>query len=725
MKRTIRRTLALLLVGAALSTATALPAAALWNFTPSGSAIVRAAPPLTVTGGTQGRNYTFDTATNVLTLLKGDLTVTSTGTDPADAAIRVAEGYTGTLTLEDLQLNCTTGPAFALEPGATLELDLTGDSTLQSAKGYAGLYLPEGADLTIHGPGSLTATGGRGAAGIGGNAQDPTASGTNTADPGSLTVNSGTVSAWGGPGVADIGGGSGCTHHGTFSTGSQGSSILYADTIGDNDDTSLWSGLFVSNSIASVYGSVTLSQDLALTQSLFLNPGATLTVKGTVRVPAGLNNNGTLTVAKGATLELGGSYTSGVASRLDNGGTLTFQGSDFQLVTGAVAENTGTMTLTGAALTNGGTLDNQGSLALTDGTLDNRGTLTNTGTLVLTDTESTNGGTLTQDGTLELDNALLTLEEPGSLTGTGTFLLAHDGRVAGDLPATFATEYRLFLDGNGGTVTPASVITRQGVVASLPTPTRKGYTFDGWFTETEGGTPVTEDTVFSASATLYAHWHLTPTPTPTPSPTPSPTPVVTPAPTPVSTPVPTPSPTPKPTPLEMHTLHFNTMGGLPLEDVRFGLGAPVELWPYTPVRVGYLFAGWYADEALTQPVSTIVLVKDTTIYAKWNVDPTVAAAQSGSSSGKGSGSGSKGSGTAKATPTPEPTATPTPTPTPEPTPEPTQRPIPTVPPNEEDQEGGFPVLPVAGGAAALAVLTGVAVAVSRKKSGGSGRYHRR
>ena len=124
----------------------------------------------------------------------------------------------------------------------------------------------------------------------------------------------------------------------------------------------------------------------------------------------------------------------------------------------------------------------------------------------------------------------------------------------------------------------------------------------------------------------------------------------------------TPTPTPAPTPLEQHALHFNTMGGLPLADVIRGLGAPVELWPYTPVRPGYLFMGWYADEALTQPVGTIVLVEDTTIYAKWAADP--AAVQSGSGSGGGTGGGS-GSGS-KATPTPTPTPTPSPTPTPTP-----------------------------------------------------------
>ena len=168
--------------------------------------------------------------------------------------------------------------------------------------------------------------------------------------------------------------------------------------------------------------------------------------------------------------------------------------------------------------------------------------------------------------------------------------------------------------------------------------------------------------------------------------------------------------TPAPTPLEIHTLHFDTNGGLPLEDVKFGLGAPVELWPYTPVRSGYLFQGWYSDQALTKAVSTIVLVKDTTIYAKWAPDPA-ATAQSGSTgSGSGSGSGSSGgkggSGTTiTVTPAPTATATPTPEPTVTPTPEPTATPEATTPPEDTDK-GSFPVVPVAAGAVILLVLVG-------------------
>ena len=178
----------------------------------------------------------------------------------------------------------------------------------------------------------------------------------------------------------------------------------------------------------------------------------------------------------------------------------------------------------------------------------------------------------------------------------------------------------------------------------------------------------------------------------------------------VQAPASTPAPTPEPPRI---LLHFNTMGGLPLGDVSFGQGAPVELWPYTPVRPGYLFQGWYKDQALTQPVTKIVLVDETTLYAKWAVDPAAQAASSGSgsgsSSGKGSGSGGSGS---KATPTPSPTPTPkpteTPTPTPSPTPEVTPTPdatlSPTPAPEADAGTGSFPVVPVAVGAGILILL---------------------
>ena len=69
-----------------------------------------------------------------------------------------------------------------------------------------------------------------------------------------------------------------------------------------------------------------------------------------------------------------------------------------------------------------------------------------------------------------------------------------------------APTYTVTLHANGGSVSPASVTTgADGKLASLPTPTRSSYSFNGWYTEKNGGTKVTTDTVFSANTTVYAH----------------------------------------------------------------------------------------------------------------------------------------------------------------------------------------------------------------------------
>ena len=69
------------------------------------------------------------------------------------------------------------------------------------------------------------------------------------------------------------------------------------------------------------------------------------------------------------------------------------------------------------------------------------------------------------------------------------------------------------LNANGGKVSPASkVVTCGKTYGTLPTPTRTGYDFDGWYTQKTGGTKVDDNTTVTTAAnhTLYAHWHLTP-----------------------------------------------------------------------------------------------------------------------------------------------------------------------------------------------------------------------
>lgn len=63
-------------------------------------------------------------------------------------------------------------------------------------------------------------------------------------------------------------------------------------------------------------------------------------------------------------------------------------------------------------------------------------------------------------------------------------------------------------NGNGGTAsTTSQSYTAYGTYGSLPTATRTGYTFTGWWTAASGGTQVTTSSIVPASeTTLYAHW---------------------------------------------------------------------------------------------------------------------------------------------------------------------------------------------------------------------------
>lgn len=72
--------------------------------------------------------------------------------------------------------------------------------------------------------------------------------------------------------------------------------------------------------------------------------------------------------------------------------------------------------------------------------------------------------------------------------------------------------YTITFDSNGGNniATVLTVTYDKTYGDTLPTPTKEGYSFDGWFTEKTGGTQVTSTTRvdISENATLYAHWSL-------------------------------------------------------------------------------------------------------------------------------------------------------------------------------------------------------------------------
>ena len=70
--------------------------------------------------------------------------------------------------------------------------------------------------------------------------------------------------------------------------------------------------------------------------------------------------------------------------------------------------------------------------------------------------------------------------------------------------------YTVTFDGNGGVPSFIRMDTIDQKLSELPTATHSGrYSFDGWYTEKNGGTKITTATLFDKDTTVYAHWTYT------------------------------------------------------------------------------------------------------------------------------------------------------------------------------------------------------------------------
>lgn len=145
-----------------------------------------------------------------------------------------------------------------------------------------------------------------------------------------------------------------------------------------------------------------------------------------------------------------------------------------------------------------------------------------------------------------------------------------------------AASYNLYYDANGGSVSPSSkLVTYNSTYGTLATPTRSGYTFNGWFTATSGGSQITSSTTYSTASdsTIYAQWTA-----------------------------------------NTYTLTYNANGGLVSPASKTVTYNSTYGTLPTPTRVGYTFNGWFtASTGGTQITSsnTYVTAGDSTIYAQW------------------------------------------------------------------------------------------------------------
>ena len=74
--------------------------------------------------------------------------------------------------------------------------------------------------------------------------------------------------------------------------------------------------------------------------------------------------------------------------------------------------------------------------------------------------------------------------------------------------AQWAKQYTLTFDPNGGNITTQSKkVGNKKAYGALPTPTRPGYVFNGWYTSKTGGTKVSSTTKMPSKNTIvYAQW---------------------------------------------------------------------------------------------------------------------------------------------------------------------------------------------------------------------------
>ena len=122
--------------------------------------------------------------------------------------------------------------------------------------------------------------------------------------------------------------------------------------------------------------------------------------------------------------------------------------------------------------------------------------------------------------------------------------------------------YSVSFDANGGDVFTMFVNYYDEEIEYLPTTEREGYTFDGWWTEREGGTRITTTVkVPSYDVTYYAHWVEN-----------------------------------GQTIVEKNIATFNANGGVTPDPESITKEAGQELGSLpTSTRVGYTFDGWYTD----------------------------------------------------------------------------------------------------------------------------------
>lgn len=170
-------------------------------------------------------------------------------------------------------------------------------------------------------------------------------------------------------------------------------------------------------------------------------------------------------------------------------------------------------------------------------------------------------------------------------------IAAEGGETTPDAPepAEKGPQITVTLNAMGGECQKKTVkVNVGGVYGVLPTPTKAGQSFQGWFLEAEGGEPVNEITVVLAEEdhTLYAHW----------------------------------------TTKTEFLLTFDPNGGRisPYSAEKLIYSGSVYGQLPEPINSGFLFLGWFTEpEGGEQilPTDMVTVIDDQIVYAHWEYSP--------------------------------------------------------------------------------------------------------
>jgi len=144
--------------------------------------------------------------------------------------------------------------------------------------------------------------------------------------------------------------------------------------------------------------------------------------------------------------------------------------------------------------------------------------------------------------------------------------------------ATFTVSF----NSNGGTACSDQIVHRDSTaILPSPTPTKTGYTFSGWYSDSTLATTFNFSTPIMAAITLYAKWTA-----------------------------------------NSYAVTFNSNGGSSIAPQTVSYN-DYAAQPSVPTKTGYTFVGWFSDSLLTTVfLFSTPITASITLYAQWSLIPT-------------------------------------------------------------------------------------------------------